>query len=148
LIRNCSINTEAGIKLNKKNIHEMIALIKKEKNLNIESLEINFVNEKTILEINTEYLGHKYPTDVISFNYSDESNNLDGEIFICYDTAEENAKRFSAKFDDEIKRLVIHGILHLIGYDDVVKSKREKMRSEEDRLLAKTKRFGKVVKNK
>lgn len=146
MISNCSINTEAGFKLDKKNIHKIISLIKKEKNLNIESLEINFVNEKTILEINTTYLGHKYTTDVISFNYSDESNNLDGEIFICFDVAKENAKRFDAKFDDEIKRLVIHGILHLIGYDDVTKSKREKMREEEERLLSKTKRFRKVVK--
>lgn len=146
MIRDCSVNTEAGIKLDKKNIHEIISLIKKEMNLNVESLEINFVNEKTILEINTEYLGHKYPTDVISFNYSDESNNLDGEIFICFDVAEENAKRFDAKFDDELKRLIIHGILHLIGYDDGTKSKREKMREEEERLLSKTKRFGKVVK--
>lgn len=115
--------------------------------MKIDSLEINFVASDTISKINNDYLGHNYPTDVISFNYSNESNNLDGEIFICYQIAEENSKIFKVKYDNEIKRLIIHGVLHLIGYDDITLSQKRKMQIVENQLLNSINKLGKVIKN-
>lgn len=142
-----NIYSDNSFKVNKNIIHKIISYIKSQYFINIDSLEINFVASDTIHKINNEYLGHNYPTDVISFNYSNESNNLDGEIFICYQIAEENSKIFKVKYDNEIKRLIIHGVLHLIGYDDTTLSKKRKMKKVEDQLLVYVNKFGKVIKN-
>lgn len=147
MIKNLEIYSDNFFKVNKNIIHKIISYIKSKHLLKIDSLEINFVASDTIHKMNNEYLGHNYPTDVISFNYSNESNNLDGEIFICYQIAEENSKIFKVKYDNEIKRLIIHGVLHLIGYDDTTLLKRRKMKIVEDGLLVYVNKFGKVIKN-
>lgn len=147
MINNLNIYSDNSFKVNKNIIHKIISYIKSQYILNIDSLEINFVTSDMIHKINNEYLGHNYPTDVISFNYSNESNNLDGEIFICYQIAKENSKRFNVKYDNEIKRLIIHGLLHLIGYDDTTLSKKRKMKKVENQLLVYVNKFSKVIKN-
>ena len=74
---------------------------------------------KIIHDINKSYLKHDYTTDIITFNYSNSLEQIDGEIFISIDDALSNSKKFKVTLSDELVRLVIHGILHLLGYDDL-----------------------------
>jgi metalloprotein, YbeY/UPF0054 family len=93
-----------------------------------------FVDDEKILEINREYLGHDYYTDVITFDY-DESDVLNGDIVISVDTVRSNAEQFGKSFDDELHRVIIHGILHLCGINDKGPGERELMEAAEDRAL-------------
>lgn len=98
--------------------------------------EINFIfsDDNYILKINQDFLSHDYFTDIITFNYN-ESTRLSGDIFISIDTVKRNAEKFSVNFENELLRVMIHGILHLIGFDDKSKSDSEVMRKEEDNCL-------------
>lgn len=125
--------------IEKKKLHQYVKFITQHLNLSIISLEINFINSEAIKEINKKFLSHDYSTDIITFNYSVSQNIIDGEIFISVDDAKENAKKFKMKFNEEIGRLVAHGILHLIGFDDKTPDKRKKMKNRENQLLKKYK---------
>ncbi|ALO49719.1 rRNA maturation RNase YbeY [Hoylesella enoeca] len=93
-----------------------------------------FVDDEKILEVNREYLGHDYYTDIITFDY-DESDVLNGDIVISVDTVRSNAEQFGKSFDDELHRVIIHGILHLCGINDKGPGERELMEAAEDRAL-------------
>ena len=95
-----------------------------------------FTTDENLLKINLEFLGHDYYTDVITFDYS-ENNLINGEVYISIETVKENAKRYKASFRNEIERVMIHGTLHLIGYDDDTEEKRNRMRALEDEWLMK-----------
>ncbi|MFN3421507.1 MAG: rRNA maturation RNase YbeY [Armatimonadota bacterium] len=91
-------------------------------------------DDRTIRELNIRYLGHDYPTDVLSFPLS-EGELLVGEIIISVETAERNAKRFRQTLEQELLRLAIHGTLHLLGYDDATSQQRKKMGRKERKYL-------------
>ncbi len=93
-----------------------------------------FVDDGKILEVNNEYLGHDYYTDIITFDY-DEGDVINGDIVISVDTVRSNALQFGKSFDDELHRVIIHGILHLCGIDDKGPGEREVMEAEENRAL-------------
>jgi rRNA maturation RNase YbeY len=93
------------------------------------------VTPETIRKVNKEYLDHDYTTDIITFNYSDENYKFDGEIFISFDDALSNAKKFGCKVETELLRLVVHGILHLMGYDDIQESDKKEMKKIENDLV-------------
>ena len=92
-----------------------------ELNFSILSLNINFVSGAEIHRINKEFLNHDFTTDIITFNYTGNKLDFDGEIFISIDDARFNAKKYKVDLQIELARLVIHGILHLMGYNDLVK---------------------------
>lgn len=94
-----------------------------------------FVNDEKILEVNREYLGHDYYTDIITFDY-DESDVLNGDIVISLDTVRSNAEQFGKTYDDELHRVIIHGILHLCGINDKGPGEREIMEANENAALA------------
>lgn len=94
-----------------------------------------FVNDEKILEVNNEYLGHDYYTDVITFDY-DEPGIVSGDIVISLDTVRTNAEQFGKQYDDELRRVIIHGILHLCGINDKGPGEREIMEEAENRALA------------
>ena len=94
-----------------------------------------FVNDEKILEVNNEYLGHDYYTDIITFDYC-EGNILNGDIVISLDTVFTNADKFSHPYDEELHRVIIHGILHLCGINDKGPGEREMMEVAEDKALA------------
>ncbi|MCX6173736.1 MAG: rRNA maturation RNase YbeY [Ignavibacteriales bacterium] len=142
-MKNLFIYTEKGIKINKRSLHRIVVLLCNELEINVSVLEINFVPSETILGINKKYLNHNYNTDIITFDYSNERNNLDGEIFISIDDALENSKKYHVTLNNEILRLVIHGILHMAGYDDVTLAKRKKMKKVEDVLVQKLQNLSK-----
>lgn len=94
-----------------------------------------FVDDEKILEVNREYLGHDYYTDVITFDY-DEDDVVSGDIVISLDTVRSNAELFGKEYDDELHRVIIHGILHLCGINDKGPGEREIMEHAEDEALA------------
>ncbi len=126
-------------KTNKLLFHKLVSLLTSDLDFIVESLPINFISSDQIITINKEYLNHNYSTDIITFNYSGSNKNLDGEIFISVDDAKINAKVYNNSLKEELARLVIHGILHLIGYDDKKKSDFKKMKELENSLLNKYK---------
>ena len=93
-----------------------------------------FVNDEKILEINNEYLGHDYYTDVITFDY-DEDDVVNGVIVISLDTVRPNAELFDKAYEDELYRVIIHGILHLCGLNDKGPGEREIMEKAENKAL-------------
>ncbi|NPD90821.1 rRNA maturation RNase YbeY [Xylanibacter muris] len=93
-----------------------------------------FVNDEKILEINKEYLGHDYYTDIITFDY-DDGSRINGDIVISLDTVRSNALLFGKDYDDELHRVIIHGILHLCGIDDKGPGEREIMEAAENKAL-------------
>lgn len=94
-----------------------------------------FVNDEKILEVNNEYLGHDYYTDIITFDY-DEGDRINGDIVISLDTVRSNAELFNKDYDEELHRVIIHGILHLCGINDKRPGEREKMEAAENKALA------------
>ena len=101
-------------------------------------LTITFVPVEMIVDLNQRYLQRSYRTDVISFNLGpDPEGKIIGDIYICPEVAEENARQYRCPFEEELARLVIHGVLHVIGFDDASREERETMRHLENKYLEK-----------
>ncbi len=94
-----------------------------------------FVDDEKILEVNREYLNHDFYTDVITFDY-DEGDRINGDIVISLDTVRSNAELFGKEYDEELHRVIIHGILHLCGINDKGPGEREQMEAAENEALA------------
>jgi len=92
------------------------------------------MGDRDITHINVQYLNHDYPTDVISFRLN-EGIKVEGELYIGVEEVKRNSVFFKTKFYDEIKRVIIHGALHLIGYEDDTIKKRNQMKELEDKFL-------------
>lgn len=93
-----------------------------------------FVDDEKILEVNREYLGHDYYTDIITFDY-DEGDRINGDLVISLDTVRTNAEQFGKSYDEELHRVIIHGILHLCGINDKGPGEREIMEAAENKAL-------------
>ena len=93
-----------------------------------------FVDDETMLDINRRFIGHDYYTDHIGFDYS-EDDALSGDIYISLDTVKTNAEKFGATFDEELRRVIIHGLLHLCGLRDKTDEERQQMQNAEDKAL-------------
>ena len=93
-----------------------------------------FVDDEKILEVNKQYLGHDYYTDVITFDY-DEDMVINGDIVISLDTVRTNAELFNKRYEDELHRVIIHGVLHLCGINDKGPGEREVMEANENKAL-------------
>ena len=93
-----------------------------------------FVDDEKILEVNNEYLGHDYYTDIITFDY-DEDDVISGDLVISLDTVKSNAELFGKPYEEELFRVIIHGILHLCGINDKGPGEREIMEAAENKAL-------------
>ena len=93
-----------------------------------------FCDDEHILQVNREYLGHDYYTDIITFDYC-EDNTINGDLVISLDTVRTNAEKFHKPYGEELHRVIIHGILHLCGLNDKGPGERELMEAAEDRAL-------------
>ena len=100
--------------------------------------DINIIlcDDPSILEINNQFLGHDYYTDIITFDYTEE-NVINGELYISIDTVRANAQEYGQSFPDELRRVIIHGILHLCGLDDHCDEDIKEMREAENLSLEK-----------
>lgn len=109
--------------------------IKKEKTTLI-SLNYIFCTDEYLHDMNVEFLKHDTFTDIITFNYNPSKTEIEGEIYISIDRVRENAKSFETDFQTELNRVIIHGVLHLIGYNDKTKAQKATMREKEDTYLS------------
>ena len=100
----------------------------------IGSIAIVFCSDNYILDVNLKYLQHDYFTDIITFDYC-EGNVLSGDLFISVDSVRENASYYGTEFSDELNRVIVHGLLHLIGYDDHTEEDQKIMREKENYYL-------------
>ena len=101
----------------------------------IGQISIIFCSDNYILDVNQQYLNHDYFTDIITFDYC-EGDKLSGDLFISVDSVAENALEYGTEFSDELNRVIVHGVLHLIGYDDYDEDDIAQMRSKEDYYLS------------
>jgi probable rRNA maturation factor len=105
--------------------------------LKIEYVNLVFLSDEGLLDINKRFLNHDYFTDIITFNYSDDSAVLESELYISIDRVKENAVSLDVDIRIELYRVIAHGILHLAGYDDSSDEDRNEMRRLEDYYIAK-----------
>ncbi len=97
-------------------------------------LNLIFCSDEYLLEINRKHLSHDYYTDIITFNYV-QKDVLSGDVFISVDRVRENASLFSVSFADELARVMAHGVLHLVGYNDKNEKEQREMRKQEDKAI-------------
>ncbi len=103
----------------------------------IGELSFVFCDDAYLHKINVEYLNHDTLTDIITFDNSDDENKIEGDIFISIERVRENAATLKTIFEQELRRVIIHGVLHLCGYKDKTKKDAQIMREKEDFYIAK-----------
>ena len=123
------------IKINKKWIQIVWKKILNDENLFNGIITIIITQDEELRKLKLKFFNQDVFTDVIAFNLEDENDPIEGEIYISLDRVKENAKEFNEKSIDELKRVIIHGCLHLVGYDDDTIEKKEKMTSLENKYI-------------
>lgn len=142
----CTLNTEAlkisfhydfdKLRLRDgKLIRKAIGRIISDAGMKCGKIDIIFTGDKKVYEINNEFLGHDYLTDIITFNYN-ENKTVNGELYISVDRVKENAEKYSVAWKSEIRRVIFHGFLHLCGYDDSTEVQKKRMSEMEEMYLA------------
>jgi rRNA maturation RNase YbeY len=134
--------TKEDIPLSQAQADAIIAQISAKENATFTLVEVVFVDEKEIVRINKEHLGRNYITDIISFRYDDEAEKpaednlaIEGTLFCCAPRIKEQAGEFGQAIDVEFRRILIHGLLHLIGYEDSTEEEKSAMTALEDFYL-------------
>lgn len=127
------IFSDKNFVIDKKAMKNIVYQILKLVDKNFENISINFLDDDQLLTLNRKHLNHDYFTDILTFKLSDEP--ISTEIFISFERAFENAKKYKATFEEEILRLIAHGILHSIGLNDHSRSEKIKMRKAENKIL-------------
>ena len=119
---------------NKTKIKKWLKLVAESEVFSLGAVSVIFCSDNYILDVNRKYLQHDYFTDIITFDYC-EGDILSGDLFISVDSVKENAAEYGTSFKDELNRVIVHGLLHLIGYDDHTEDDVRTMRSKEDYYL-------------
>lgn len=120
---------------NKRAVTTWISKVIQQQNLAIGTINYIFCSDEYLLDLNKRFLDHDTYTDVITFDYR-KGKVISGDIFISIDRIKENADSFQKTFDDELNRVMVHGVLHLCGYKDKSKEEATEMRKMEDHYLA------------
>jgi probable rRNA maturation factor len=110
-------------------------VVKSEKS-SVRELNFVFCSDEHLLSINLQYLNHKTYTDIITFDNSEHPDEIEGDIFISVERVKENAQKLHIPFQMELNRVIIHGVLHLLGYSDKTKAQIKEMRKKEDAYLS------------
>ena len=130
---NIIVNIKCNIKI-EFNIDDYIQKCLKAASLLTGTFEFTFINDDTMIELNMSYFNKNYSTDVITFNLNTNDDPL-ADIYICVDEASRNALEYNKDLTTELKLLIIHGLLHVKGYEDYTDEQRKIMFKEQDRLL-------------
>ena len=131
-------DAHATRRLDAADVEAVVQAVCQSEGVQIASLSIVLTDRETVWDVNREWLGHDYPTDVVSFGLDEEApvrGEVDGEIYVDLDMAAERAAEFGVTPDHEALRYVAHGLLHLAGHDDATEAERAAMRDREDRCL-------------
>ena len=118
----------------KRRTREWLAEVAREEGYTVGEINYIFCSAERLLEINREFLGHDYYTDIITFDYT-EGDVISGDLFISLDTVRTNAEQFGQEYERELYRVIIHGILHLCGINDKGPGEREQMEAAENQAL-------------
>ena len=121
-------------KIETSHFEEITSKILQEHSRNVEKITIIFCSDEYLLRLNKEYLSHDYYTDIITFEYSNKTE-YSGDLFISLDRVEENAKIFHKTYENELYRVMLHGILHLVGYNDKTEREKQQMKEKENNYL-------------
>ncbi len=121
--------------INETEISKWIKAVAAKHNRKVGELSYIFCSDEKILEVNQQYLQHDFYTDIITFDYS-EDNKIEGDIYISLDTVKSNSQLFNTEFKNELHRVIIHGVLHLCGIDDLTDEQEKDMRTAEEDALA------------
>lgn len=125
----------------KRNISKWLKTIAALEGYELGDINYIFCSDSYLLDINKQFLGHDYLTDIITFDNSEDyllekgREGVSADIYISIDTVKANGESYGEGFDRELLRVIAHGLLHLIGYDDVTESKQKRMRAAENRAL-------------
>lgn len=122
------------IEIDKKRLRSNFNKIKFFEKISIKKINFIFVNDRYIKILNNRYLHHNYPTDIIAFN-SNSGNIISGDVFISIDTIKYNAVKFNNSLKNELIRIMVHGILHLMNYNDKLPNEGKVMRKKENHYL-------------
>lgn len=112
-----------------------IKTVSESEGYSIGDLNYIFCSDDYLLEINRQYLEHDYYTDIITFDNSEEEDKIEGDIYVSVDRVRDNATNLNISFDAELRRVLIHGLLHLIGFEDSDEQLKAQMRAKEDECL-------------
>ena len=107
----------------------------------LKKIDVYGVSDEELLSINKKHLEHDYYTDIITFDYS-RGNKISGELYVSLERVEENALALGLSYESELRRVVAHGILHLIGFKDKTEEEEKAMRSKEDEVLVYIDKYG------
>jgi len=135
-------NEQSACEADETRIRDVVAEILAAEGVAAGQISVALVDDATIHEVNRQHLNHDYPTDVISFVFDRDGARLEGEVVASGDTASSVAKDLGWPAENELLLYVVHGTLHLVGYDDQSETDRKEMRAAEAHFLA---RFGMVV---
>jgi len=121
---------------NKKKLKAWLSYIIKTEKGSLNYLNYIFTSDKYLLELNQKYLNHNTYTDIITFPYNSDNEPIMSDIYISIERASDNAKKLNIKKIDEVHRLLVHGLLHLLSYNDHSESEKAEMRKTEDKYLS------------
>ncbi len=122
--------------LQKRIISSWIRTTIHEEGFKLEQLNFIFCSDEYLLQVNRDYLDHDYYTDIITFSQAEDPAFIEGDIFISLDRVKENAGLYQVSVSQELKRVMIHGVLHLCGYTDASDEEKEIMRAQENLYLS------------
>lgn len=133
--------SDEKIPLSKSKAESILRIIEKHEEAEFSLIELVYVNEQEIVRINKEHLNRYYVTDIISFRYDDDSNSeynkaIEGTLFCCAPRIIEQSAEFKEPVEREFQRIFIHGLLHLIGYEDSTEKEKSAMTELENKYLA------------
>lgn len=132
---NITLNNNKGKLIIKKEIESALKGIEIDYNKTIKKLGIVLLTDKKLVELNIKYLKSDDYTDIITFTYSENISEIDGELYISRDRIVENAKKYKISEKEEMYRVIVHGVLHLAGEDDEKREQRKRMQSKENQYL-------------
>ncbi len=128
--------TAESLPITENDITQILGAVKQHENCDFKWVEVVFVDEKKIIEINREHLNHDYSTDIITFHYSDDRQNTEGTLYCCYSQIKQQAEEHNQTLKNEFLRVIIHGVLHLCGYDDKTEAQKKEIGKKEDFYLS------------
>ena len=143
-------NRQRGKKIDARLLKRIVLAVFAELEISEAELGVHLVGAKEMARVNWQFLQHEGSTDVITFDHADAGGvkeGIHGELFVCVDDAVAQAKEFRTTWQSEVVRYVVHGVLHLLGHDDLKPALRRKMKREENRLvrrLARRFEFGEI----